>query len=435
MALRFRRSFKIAPGVRVNIGKNGLSSISVGTRGASMSFGKSGTYSNVGIPGTGLSFRNKVGGSSKREEQRLQRLLEKAEEEKQRMEALSKVTLNLDEETGTLEIFNSFGEPLSRKDMKTLWELKGDFIESWLEEESMKINGDVNLLENIYLDTPNPNNISLSYKAKEYPKEKPIKPNIPNEPKIELPSLGFFASLFKSKREAHKKEINALKELHSEKVKKWKQKKEAILNKYQSDLEKWKSEKERYEEKQKHYEENFDTLIFSDDTELMEILLEEVLENISWPRETLISYEIDDKGKTVWLDVDLPEIEDLPQKVSTIAANRKKLNIKNKSQKQLRMEYAKHIHGIAFRLVGLVFVTLPKTENIIISGYSQRLDTATGKVKDEYLYSYNINRNGFLEINFEDLEKVNPIHALDVFEHRKKMTTTGIFKPIEPFGK
>src|SRR5690606_23770294 len=65
MGLRFRKRVKIAPGVHVNLGKRGAS-LSVGGRGASVNVSKRGTYGNVGIPGTGISYREKIGGRSKR---------------------------------------------------------------------------------------------------------------------------------------------------------------------------------------------------------------------------------------------------------------------------------------------------------------------------------------------------------------------------------
>jgi hypothetical protein len=55
MGFRFRRSIKIAPGVRWNVGLRG-SSVSVGGRGATVNFGKRGVRTTVGIPGTGLSY-------------------------------------------------------------------------------------------------------------------------------------------------------------------------------------------------------------------------------------------------------------------------------------------------------------------------------------------------------------------------------------------
>src|SRR5262245_49903493 len=56
MGFRFRRSLKIAPGFRLNIGKRGFTSVSVGGRGFRSTFGKRGVRHTVGLPGTGLSF-------------------------------------------------------------------------------------------------------------------------------------------------------------------------------------------------------------------------------------------------------------------------------------------------------------------------------------------------------------------------------------------
>lgn len=56
MGLRFRKSIKIAPGVRVNLNKKSAS-ISVGTKGARITKSTSGrTTTTVGIPGTGISY-------------------------------------------------------------------------------------------------------------------------------------------------------------------------------------------------------------------------------------------------------------------------------------------------------------------------------------------------------------------------------------------
>ena len=54
MALRFRKSFKIAPGVRINLSKSGVST-SIGGKGITANLSKRGTRLTTGIPGTGLS--------------------------------------------------------------------------------------------------------------------------------------------------------------------------------------------------------------------------------------------------------------------------------------------------------------------------------------------------------------------------------------------
>jgi hypothetical protein len=53
MSLRFRRSLRIAPGVRLNLGLNGAG-LSVGSRGLHVGLNRRGMYSSTGIPGTGL---------------------------------------------------------------------------------------------------------------------------------------------------------------------------------------------------------------------------------------------------------------------------------------------------------------------------------------------------------------------------------------------
>lgn len=55
MAFRFRKSFKLLPGVRLNVSKSGTS-VSVGRRGASMNFRGDRVRTSVGVPGTGLSY-------------------------------------------------------------------------------------------------------------------------------------------------------------------------------------------------------------------------------------------------------------------------------------------------------------------------------------------------------------------------------------------
>jgi hypothetical protein len=58
MGFRFRRSSRLGP-VRLNFSKNGLSSISLGGRGASLNIPvnrRGGTRTTVGLPGTGLSW-------------------------------------------------------------------------------------------------------------------------------------------------------------------------------------------------------------------------------------------------------------------------------------------------------------------------------------------------------------------------------------------
>jgi hypothetical protein len=55
MGFRFRRSIRILPGLRLNIGKRGVS-VSAGVRGAHVTVGHGQVRETVGLPGTGLSY-------------------------------------------------------------------------------------------------------------------------------------------------------------------------------------------------------------------------------------------------------------------------------------------------------------------------------------------------------------------------------------------
>lgn len=62
MAWSFRKRIKIIPGVHLNLSKSGIST-SIGVRGASMTFGSSGTYLNTSVPILGINNRQRLFGS------------------------------------------------------------------------------------------------------------------------------------------------------------------------------------------------------------------------------------------------------------------------------------------------------------------------------------------------------------------------------------
>lgn len=62
MATRFRKSIKIAPGVKLNVNKKSVS-LTAGTKGAHHTISTSGkSTTSVGIPGSGLSYVKTSGG-------------------------------------------------------------------------------------------------------------------------------------------------------------------------------------------------------------------------------------------------------------------------------------------------------------------------------------------------------------------------------------
>lgn len=62
MSWGFRKSFKIAPGLKINLNKRSAS-LRVGPKNAGVTIGAKGAHASASLPGTGLSVRTKVGGA------------------------------------------------------------------------------------------------------------------------------------------------------------------------------------------------------------------------------------------------------------------------------------------------------------------------------------------------------------------------------------
>ena len=58
--MRFRQSIKIAKGVRVNVGKKGITSLSLGGKGLTLNASEKGIRATGSIPGSGLSHSEMI---------------------------------------------------------------------------------------------------------------------------------------------------------------------------------------------------------------------------------------------------------------------------------------------------------------------------------------------------------------------------------------
>ncbi len=87
MPIRFRRTLRIAPGVKINFSKSGMST-TVGPKGFHFTFGKRGIRRTVGIPGTGISEvdyikKNETPAEKEKKEEAEERREERAEESRE----------------------------------------------------------------------------------------------------------------------------------------------------------------------------------------------------------------------------------------------------------------------------------------------------------------------------------------------------------------
>lgn len=111
MGLRFRKSIKIAPGVKLNIGKKSIG-LSAGAKGAHVSINSKGRVTkSIGIPGTGVSYvsSSKIGKSKKSVSSNTAKASYAASAENEQSSATSNVSSEPKEKKGEKHILRWFG--------------------------------------------------------------------------------------------------------------------------------------------------------------------------------------------------------------------------------------------------------------------------------------------------------------------------------------
>ena len=301
-----------------------------GGSGASLTFGRRGTYSNVGIPGTGMSWRRRVDTGSDVPTAELPRTAVPLGGGQYRGSA----AISLDEH-GRLLLADTGGQPLAPAVERAFRREHEPELRQWLQERCAEINGGGDAILHLHLDTPPPDR-AVTFTPAPFTEPRPAEP-APREP-------GLLERMFRGRRER----IAA--------------KNQAAGAEYHAALARWEEAKRAHEaaEEQKR---RFIEVERLSDPDAMQIYLHEVLTAIPWPRETTVSFQVDDRGASALLDVDLPEIEDLPQQEATVAARGLKLNIHERSEARRRREYAVHVHAVRFRSIGETFAALPGVED------------------------------------------------------------------------
>lgn len=308
------------------------------------------------------------------------------------------------QDDGTVQFVDPEGNPLPPRIVRQMKEQHGEKMQQWLEERLDHWNKGIEEILNLHLQTPAPGArlpaVAIAFTQSE-----------PQPPALEEPT--WWARWLRKGREAVEERNRVRLAEHAQAQKRW---------------------LEALAEHQREQERRIAIRRRSDDgePEVMQQVLEEILGGLEWPRETDVSFEIAADGQSIALDVDLPEIEDMPRQSASLAARGYRVNVKEKSDAQVRREYATHIHAIGFRLVGEVFRALPSVDTVVLSAYSQRPDRATARIEEEYLYSVRVSRSDWARIDFENLAALDLPACFDQFELRRKMTKTGILTPIEP---
>lgn len=430
MGFRFSRRIKIAKGLSLNFSKSGLG-LSLGGRGGRITLGSKGAFAGFSIPGTGLSYRKRIGNSSS--------LTQNSYNSTHETEKNYTVLVVIDENTGaeTITIFDfnneEIGSPTIRRKLLRLEKVKQhietlrkDALKNILDKDAEFI-GVAKHIPVILLEKDFSQSLSeiktTTFSRRSFGKLNPSKITIMEvlqaEAEIKIKTWKFWS----------------LKRLRKEYIQ------ENFDNRFNIEMENYQVELKQFESQQdlleqEHYKKEQNRILeetgfiqksISGDPDYIDKQIEELFSDIKLPLEFTVEWKIE--VPKIYLNIDLPEIEDFPTKKPSILSSGK-LSVKEKTQKEQREDYARCVIGLAFFFSAAVMNISPAIKIVSASGYTQRLNRKTGKITDQYLYKIDVTRDILSSIDFNHAD---PVQSVLLFAHKINLTKSYELKEIENF--
>lgn len=394
--MRFRKSVKICKGVKVNFSKSGAS-LTVGGKGASVNIGKNGTYLNTGIPGTGLYDRTKISGGSSKPKKNAKSTIP--------LQGTNKpLSVQFTEEQNALEYLDSqylddssFTEVYKSACKVHPARAYAKMVEGMKPREYA--------IQSFPVPAPDENSVEKilreQYRATE----------------------GKGLNLLRSKSKEDAFVAANIKIAHQEHMKAWNEAKEDFIN-----IEKQKKiQFDRQFKQQFLIQKEHLSKLYNNDSETVNDAIDAWLTDIEFPFEFNTDYMVD--GDRLLVDLDLPEIEDLPDRYYRKMADGS-YKLKDKSKKTIKEDYYRCVVGLAICFVTNLFKCAIGINTIVLSAYTQRRNSS-GEINDEYILSFEFQREELssMSVNksFEEAER-----ALFSFNGKCKVLSDKSFKTIDP---
>jgi hypothetical protein len=162
----------------------------------------------------------------------------------------------------------------------------------------------------------------------------------------------------------------------------------------------------------------------------MEEIFCKILKEMDWVLETSASFEISHNGKSMSVDVNLPEIQDLERELSGTKQSYFDAKVLTNKPWILQRDYQLLVHAIILRIAGEVFYYFPTVKNVLVSGFTDRIDPRTGLMRSDYIISVNFDRRRWLSIN---PALSDPVECVGLFNARRDCESQSSMKAIEPF--
>lgn len=146
------------------------------------------------------------------------------------------------------------------------------------------------------------------------------------------------------------------------------------------------------------------------------------------PIEFSVQPEVIESKGAVMIDLDLPEIEDMPQdKLAELADGT--IKIKKKTKKEQVEDYRTCVFGLGEYVASHVFAEVPQAKKVVVSAYTQRRSEKTGELLDVFIYSVVFSRGDFTK----DYQDKDPYEFCQKLPSRFYVLASGVMKEIVPF--
>ena len=439
MAWSFKKKVRIAPDISLNLSKGGIST-SIGPRGAKLTFGPRGTYLNTSIPGTGLYNRQKINSStySGRPSSVLNNVDSTYEDYGVDMEMSRTgiVSFSFTDSLGHQITDDATIQRLIRK-TKNLPNYK-EKLATLTKMTYDEVNADTEAFTDIYKKTPQLKTVlevntelghitQKQYSVRVFEEKGPDKEKIRQRLMTEAQGTIHYFFWWKNKPAREEYVERQLPIEYEKQLREW----ELKRNDFNAKEAKIKSIKDA-----EYYYEYLETkqplevfLSRNEDAILHALKAESTRIEELVPGDFDLSFYFDYKNSALYVELDLPEVEEIP-KDKAVYLPSGRVSFKQKTIKEIQLDYVKCICGLAFFVAGHMYNVNSSINIIQVSGYSQRINKSTGTNIDEYLYSVIFDRDAF---SLLDNQHIEPLEALLAFPCRIKYSATGILSPINPF--
>lgn len=449
MAWSYRKRIKIAPGLSINLSKSGIST-SIGPRGAKVTIGPKGTYLSAGIPGTGIYSRQKIASATSSSKPSYTSGLYSSSSytagSRSSYDEDFGVNMKMDS-TGSLSFSftDSLGRPITDETVKQrlirktkaspqykthlaqLTRMTHDevneetqkFTELYKKSPELKRESDIEaVLSRVFQKHYTP----LLFTEAEPDKDE-VRKKLEEEAKVKIVHLFWW----KNKPDREKYVEENLPTAYANEMQAWMQRKDDF-NKEQERIRK---DKDReylvdYLDEKKPLE----LFLTSNPDFIIEGLKEEDVKlNDEIPGGFGLDFSLDLEYQTLYVDLDLPEVEDIPRRKAEYLPSGN-VSFKQKTQKEVQLDYIQCICGLAFLVAGRFFNVNCNIKYIQISGFTQRVNKATGEEGDDYVYTVFFDKESFSRLI---IDNIDPLLAMREFPCRIKASATGILSSIIPF--